>query len=265
MDEPTGHYVEVEGTRTYYEEIGEGPPVICLHPVGANSLIFRQLLPELADRGYRAIAVDLPGHSHSYPVDWEPMNTAHDIAEWAWCFSQEVTNKQPAFLGNALGGVTVLDLAVHHSNKCRAIVAFSGIVKTPNTGDLEWARHPSGCPSWQDRMERLAIDGLSNPDADLIAEMRWIHRGTGQRAAVADDEAWLSHDITGQLHKVDCPVLVAVGEDDYYVPEELIEQTRHELPDDCECQVLPDIGHYPVIENPSRAAKIASQFISTSI
>jgi haloalkane dehalogenase len=40
---------------------GEAVPVVCLHGVPASSFLYRKVLPELAARGLRGIAFDLPG------------------------------------------------------------------------------------------------------------------------------------------------------------------------------------------------------------
>ena len=61
-----GHYVKVNGTRispTMY--IGEGYPRLCVHTACACSLEYTYLLPLLAERGFHAYALDLPGHFRS--------------------------------------------------------------------------------------------------------------------------------------------------------------------------------------------------------
>ncbi len=58
-----GHYVKVNGTRTFYDEIGDGYPIVCVHTAGACSLEYTYILPLLAERGFHAYALDLPGHS----------------------------------------------------------------------------------------------------------------------------------------------------------------------------------------------------------
>ena len=32
----TGHYIDVKGTRTFYDEIGDGKPLVCVHTAGAS-------------------------------------------------------------------------------------------------------------------------------------------------------------------------------------------------------------------------------------
>lgn len=56
-----GRMVDVNGVRTFVREEGEGEPVLCLHGVPASSFLYRKVLPDLAARGLRGIAYDLPG------------------------------------------------------------------------------------------------------------------------------------------------------------------------------------------------------------
>ncbi|BBX60913.1 hydrolase [Mycobacterium saskatchewanense] len=57
-----GHFVDVAGVRTFVRDEGSGPvPVVCVHGVPVSSFLWRRLLPELAGRGLRGVAPDLPG------------------------------------------------------------------------------------------------------------------------------------------------------------------------------------------------------------
>src|SRR6266851_10307958 len=85
-----GRYTMVANTRVFYDECGQGIPLVCIHMGGACSLQWQYFLPIMAAHGFRAIAPDLPGHSRSYPVNWKPFNKMHDYAEWVWHFMQTV-------------------------------------------------------------------------------------------------------------------------------------------------------------------------------
>ena len=49
------------GVGSFVREAGDGPAVVLLHGVPASSFLYRKVLPELAARGLRGIAFDLPG------------------------------------------------------------------------------------------------------------------------------------------------------------------------------------------------------------
>ncbi|MCA9520281.1 MAG: alpha/beta fold hydrolase, partial [Myxococcales bacterium] len=59
--ERAGRYFDVAGVRGFVREAGSGAPVLCLHGVPASSFLYRKVITELADRGLRALAIDLPG------------------------------------------------------------------------------------------------------------------------------------------------------------------------------------------------------------
>ena len=63
-------YVQCQGKtyRTYYEECGEGVPMVCLHTAGTDG---RQYRHQVCDPDYynnfRMIAFDMPYHGRSTP------------------------------------------------------------------------------------------------------------------------------------------------------------------------------------------------------
>ena len=52
-----GHYIDVKGTRTFYDEIGEGKPLVCVHTAGASSLEYHLALPLYASQGFHVFAL----------------------------------------------------------------------------------------------------------------------------------------------------------------------------------------------------------------
>ena len=56
-----GRPVEAGGVQSFVREDGRGEPIVCLHGLPASSFLYRKVSAELASRGLRAIAFDLPG------------------------------------------------------------------------------------------------------------------------------------------------------------------------------------------------------------
>ena len=58
-----GRRLEAAGISSFVREAGPpgGEPVVCLHGVPASCFLYRKVLRELAARGLRGIAFDLPG------------------------------------------------------------------------------------------------------------------------------------------------------------------------------------------------------------
>lgn len=57
----SGRMFDAGGVASFVAERGTGEPVVCLHGVPASAFLYRKVLDELADRGLRGIAFDLPG------------------------------------------------------------------------------------------------------------------------------------------------------------------------------------------------------------
>ena len=65
-----GSTIEADGLEFGYVECGEGPLALCLHGFADSPWTWRDLLPALADRGFRAVAPFLPGYApSSIPAD----------------------------------------------------------------------------------------------------------------------------------------------------------------------------------------------------
>src|SRR5207253_4858883 len=77
LDPMVGRYLrtDIDGVahRLYFEEAGQGIPLLCLHTAGSDGRQFRAVLND-ADitRQFRVIAFDMPWHGKSSPpAGWE--------------------------------------------------------------------------------------------------------------------------------------------------------------------------------------------------
>jgi pimeloyl-ACP methyl ester carboxylesterase len=267
LPEVFGRYAMVDGTRVYYDQCGEtGPSILCIHTAGACSLQFFQFIQLMAQRGYRAMALDLPGHGKSYPINWEPTRTAHDYAEFIWKLTKVVCpNERPIIVGSSAGGAITLDLACHHSEDLAAIVALEGLPAAEGeqwTRYCTWWEHPHSVPGWRDIMERVAMSGVYGLSEEGIQELRWQHRYCAQEIGTGDLQCWASHDVRDKLQNISCPTLSFKGEADYWVPEEKLDFLVSQIPNSLAEKVIgPGMGHYPMVERPDAVAELVAAFL----
>ncbi len=83
VDGPWTHRdVAANGARFHVAELGTGPVVLLLHGFPEFWWAWRHQLPDLADAGFRAVAMDLRGYGSSdkTPRGYDPMNLAADVA-----------------------------------------------------------------------------------------------------------------------------------------------------------------------------------------
>ena len=71
-----GRYMTLElggrAHRIYFEEAGQGIPLVCLHTAGADGRQFRHLLDDEDHAHFRVLAFDMPWHGKSLPPEgWE--------------------------------------------------------------------------------------------------------------------------------------------------------------------------------------------------
>jgi pimeloyl-ACP methyl ester carboxylesterase len=70
-------YMDIEGGRIAYDEIGSGPLVVLSHGMGDHRQAYRFLAPRLAQAGYRVVSADLRGHGES-SMNWKSVTGTED-------------------------------------------------------------------------------------------------------------------------------------------------------------------------------------------
>ena len=101
--------------------------MVCIHTAGACSLEFYLFLPVMARNGFRAIAIDLPGHGKSYPKDWQPFRVMREYAAFTWKVIKAICpNEKMVVTGSSIGGDMVTDMACHYSKDILAVLSLEG-------------------------------------------------------------------------------------------------------------------------------------------
>ena len=62
-------YIHIESKKLHYVSLGEGPVVLLIPGWPQTWYAWHKVMIELAQKGYQAIAVDLPGTGNSAPLD----------------------------------------------------------------------------------------------------------------------------------------------------------------------------------------------------
>jgi pimeloyl-ACP methyl ester carboxylesterase len=262
--EITGHYTTVDNARVFYDECGDGIPLVCIHMGGACSLQWQYFLPLMAAHGIRAIAPDLPGHSRSYPVNWQPFNTMSDYAEWVWRFMQTVCpGEKPLVCGSGIGGDMTLTLACEHPQGIRAGMAFECAASTGTLSFLSQYSEPHTFPGFQSLVDLVSTSAMYYPcDEEKVIESKWQHRCTYQATMVGDMEAWNDHDVSDRLKNIECPIFMFKGEADYHIPDQDVVDTLAAIPKGLgEGGIAKGMGHLIMMEQPEKLAEACIGFL----
>lgn len=97
------HVVDLPAGRIRYHERGDGPPVLFVHGLLVNANLWRNVIPTVADAGFRCIAPDWPLGSHQVPVpdaDLSPPGVAALIGS----FLERLDLRDVTVVANDTGG-----------------------------------------------------------------------------------------------------------------------------------------------------------------
>jgi len=139
--------INKQRNRIFFEENGNGIPLVCLHTAGSDSRQFRHLLnsKEITEN-YRVIAFDLPWHGKSDPpanhMEIEYKLTTKSYMNIIINFCKALNLKNPVVIGCSMGGRIALHLALKHSNFFKAVIALEGADKLEPYYDLSWLNRP---------------------------------------------------------------------------------------------------------------------------
>jgi pimeloyl-ACP methyl ester carboxylesterase len=171
-------FIEARGSNLYYEEKGEGPPILLIHPAGAVASTWGAVFGDLAGVG-RVIAYDRRGYSRSggETVHSAPAHTADAIAVL------EALEARPAVaVGTSAGATIAVDLAVRRPDLVRTVVAH----------ESPWRamRHPSASAlGTLARVQWLGWRGRHAEAAEMLLRFVYAYRDGGS-AWDAFPEEW---------------------------------------------------------------------------
>ncbi|WP_439816373.1 alpha/beta fold hydrolase [Zavarzinia sp. CC-PAN008] len=259
----TGAYTSVRGTKIYYDQLGSGVPLVCIHTAGSCSMQYHEIMPLLAAAGFRVIAPDLPGHGKSLPHDWQPFTRMRDYGEFVWDFIAKVTGGQKAVvLGCSIGGNMATDLAAHHSDGLLAAIAMEGGAVVPML-DVKERAEPHASPGWYYFAETGCVASCYHPmRPGKDVELQWLHKFSSQAIMIGDLQCWVNHDVVDKMRDVTCPYLNVRGGADFFVTEETTALALKNVPNGLgEAAFIENIGHYPHFEQPQVVADLVLDFL----
>jgi pimeloyl-ACP methyl ester carboxylesterase len=254
-------YFSIDGVeyRVYFEEAGEGIPLILQHTAGADGRQWRHLLedPEIT-RSFRLIAHDLPYHGKSLPpvgVEWwkrEYKLTQAFFMKFIVTLAHELELDRPVYMGCSMGGHLAGDLALHHPEEFRAVIGVESAVSSKGTDTLlEWFNHPRlSNASKPSLMYTLMAPQSPEP---FKQETTWVY-SQGAPPVFRGDLYYYSqeHDLTGTAKEIDtkkCAVYLLGGEYDWSASPEDVKALADQVKG-ASFTEMKSVGHFPMSENP---------------
>jgi haloalkane dehalogenase len=123
-------WVEVEGARMHYVEVGEGRPALFLHGNPTWSYLWRNVLPYAAPSA-RCIAVDLVGMGRSDKPDLEYRFVEH--ARYLAGFIDALGLERLALVGHDWGSALGFDWARRNESRVRGLAFMEALLRPLST------------------------------------------------------------------------------------------------------------------------------------
>ncbi|HVP55707.1 MAG TPA: alpha/beta hydrolase [Candidatus Eisenbacteria bacterium] len=239
-----GHYAQVGPYQVHYYEGGDGPPLVFVHGLGAESLNWVPAMLGFRHQ-FHVYAIDLLGHGET-----EKPDIAYSIAQQSEMLHQFLVDRKavPAdVVGISMGGWVTLKLALDHPEAVnRLVVADAAGLKfqtditvknfLPVTPDEFSAFMTMLTPRHYYVPYPMRRDFLSQ-----VADHAWITRRIFSSFLTYQDV------LDGKLQEVKAPVLVIWGKEEKLIPLSVGEEMNQQLPNSS-LLVCSDSGHLAVYE-----------------
>lgn len=254
-------HLELDGRdhRIYFEEAGQGIPLLCLHTAGSDARQFRALMNDSAITShYRVIAFDMPWHGKSSPpVGWEREEyqlTTETYTEMIMSFARALELDQPVVMGCSIGGRIVLNLALEFADEIGALIGLQCGAYVPRYYESSWLNRPDVHGG---EVCAAIVSGLIAPQSpeDHRWETLWHYMQGGPGVFTGDLHFYqVEGDIRDRVGAIDtakCPLFMLTGEYDYScAPADT--QAAADLIDGAEVVIMEGLAHFPMSENPER-------------
>ncbi|GGG95705.1 hypothetical protein GCM10007415_33660 [Parapedobacter pyrenivorans] len=244
-----GKYISINGAQLYYEEYGQGAPLLAIH--GGLSTI-KDLAPVIADLStkFRVIAVDCPGQGRSEQADSLSYQL---LADYFSKMIDQMKLDSVYVFGHSDGGNAALLLAADRPDKVKKTAAFAA------------ASHTSG-------YYPEAIAGLDQlTPEDIEKDFKWWLEPHLEKTPQKAQWQQFVKDFSGmcatplivpeeKLRKIRSSVLIVQGDNDIVKPEHAVE--LHRAIANSQLCIVPAASHFILYERPELFNVMITEFFT---
>ena len=252
----SGRYLHLEiggrHHRLYYEEAGQGIPLICLHTAGSDGRQYRGLLNDSAvTADFRIIAFDMPWHGKSSPPEgWQDEEyrlTTPDYTDMIMAVGRALELNQPVVMGCSIGGRVVLNLALEHADELRAVIGLQSSGHVDPYYDIKWLHHSDVHGGEVCAGYVYGLVAPQSPDVDYTQSGPGVFKGDLHFYMIDGD----IRDKVSGIDTCKCPVYLLTGEYDYSCSPAHTRSTAERI-EGAEVTIMDELGHFPMSENPAQ-------------
>lgn len=262
--------------KLYYEEAGNGPPLLLIHGFGASTYTWRHIAPQLAET-HRVIAVDLKGFGQS-DKPFDSRYSVFDQAELLTELIEEKDLRNLTLVGHSFGGGVALVLALEANQRLKGRIAklvlldsiaypqqipvFFRLLDVPLVSQIGVRMVP---PLVQTRVAlRIAYFDDSKIDPEEVETYAAPLKTAAGKHAIIHSARQIMPDGIAELSEryktIELPTLILWCDHDRIVPLEVGLKLRRTLPNST-LRLVEDCGHMPQEEQPASTLELLKGFI----
>lgn len=212
-------YFNYNGRKIFYEEMGEGKPLILLHGNTMSSKMFASIVSLLADK-YRVITLDFLGCGQSDRLNEWPADLWYEWSKQVEALCEYKNLDKVNLIGCSGGAIAAINAALEYPERINAIVAdsFEGIRANADITD-------------QIRMGRT----YAKQNGGFCSMLKLMHGDDWEKVLDADTEAVVKHaQNIGEffhhpLSELKIKALLTGSSEDEMFPKEHYENLFHDI------------------------------------
>jgi 3-oxoadipate enol-lactonase len=248
-----------------YWVLGDGPPVVLLHPFPVNHEFWLPVAEPLSTR-YRIVLPDLRGHGDS-GVGEGPATMEKHAADLVRVLDDADVGRVP-MIGVSIGGYAIFEFW----RKYRGRVAAIGLCNTKAPADNAEARGARlqaandvierGTEAFFESMAKRVLSRSTQQNRPDLAEgaLRMMQKMSPEDVAQVQRGMVARPDSVETLHTINVPTLVVTGDEDEMTGVKEAELMRQHI-SGSQLRVISKAGHYSPWEQPEQVAKLLRQFL----
>ena len=248
-----------------YWTLGDGPPIVLLHPFPAHHEFWLPVAKSLSAR-YRLLMPDLRGHGDS-EVGEGPATMQKHAADIAHVMDDADVGRAP-MVGVSIGGYALFEFWRAYRGRVAGLALCN--TKAPaDSPEVRAGRLQSATqvlergtePFFESMIPKLLGQTTRDSRPDIV-EGVWPMMRKMSAADVAQVQRGMAErpDSVDTLKTINVPTLLVTGDEDILTGVNEAELMRHHI-SGSQLRVIPKAGHYAPWEQPEEATRLLRQFL----
>jgi pimeloyl-ACP methyl ester carboxylesterase len=258
-----GYYVDVEGVRSFYLQVGQGTPVVLIHgaaPGACATLSWHLNIDPLAASGLTVYAYDQPGFGYSSDPDDDSVEFR---VRHARRFLDAIGIERCALVGNSVGAYVAVRLALVDDRVERLVLTASSLLAPPGSAQADALARSHGAelrafePSYE-AVRKMSLQTVFHSElvTHEFLETR-LEMSSGKHLLA---RATPAEPLGDSLHKVQQPTLILWGTDDRGAAVERALPMLRQIPK-AELHIFRECGHWVQWDHADRFNRLVADFL----